>query len=357
MGKGDKMDEKGLAIVEERSVGDVRNQVNKIQELMKDLMKNGEHYGIIPGTGTKPSLLKAGAEKLCFAFRLAPEFDIQQVDLPRDHREIRVVTTLRNMATGAIVGQGLGSCSTMETKYRWRKLARTCPKCGQESIIKGKEEYGGGWLCWQKKGGCGAKFPDESPDIIGQPEGKIENEDIADCYNTVLKMAKKRSIVDATITACAASDIFTQDVEDLAPEGVKVEIVDDDAPDQHGEMHGAARPAAPAAKPNDPLDEARNAIKAEINNFITLSSSEYEGKAYFTDEEKVFYKGRIAAINEGAKAEKDLAKGLQIKLKDLQTLNAVISEELEKRKGNTPLAQAMTEALKGKNAGEQPEIF
>jgi hypothetical protein len=49
-------------------------------------------------------------------------------------------------------------------------------------------------------------------------EGRSENPDIADLYNTVLKMAKKRAFVDATITATAASDFFTQDVEDFASE-------------------------------------------------------------------------------------------------------------------------------------------
>jgi hypothetical protein len=34
-----------------------------------------------------------------------------------------------------------------------------CPSCGVVgAIIKGKPEYGGGWLCFGKKGGCGAKF-------------------------------------------------------------------------------------------------------------------------------------------------------------------------------------------------------
>lgn len=44
---------------------------------------------------------------------------------------------------------------------------KTCPKCGAAAIIKGKEEYGGGWVCFKKKGGCGAKFttdPSESPE-------------------------------------------------------------------------------------------------------------------------------------------------------------------------------------------------
>ena len=36
-----------------------------------------------------------------------------------------------------------------------------CPKCGAEAIIKGKEEYGGGWLCWKEKGGCNAKFTED----------------------------------------------------------------------------------------------------------------------------------------------------------------------------------------------------
>ena len=35
-------------------------------------------------------------------------------------------------------------------------------------------------------------------------------------YNTVLKMAKKRALVDAVLTATAASDIFTQDLEDIS---------------------------------------------------------------------------------------------------------------------------------------------
>jgi hypothetical protein len=46
----------------------------------------------------------------------------------------------------------------------------------------------------------------------------------ADVANTILKMAKKRAQVDAVITATAASDIFTQDIEDLPPE-VVAEIV------------------------------------------------------------------------------------------------------------------------------------
>jgi len=37
----------------------------------------------------------------------------------------------------------------------------TCPKCNStKGVIKGKEEYGGGWVCYAKKGGCGHKWHD-----------------------------------------------------------------------------------------------------------------------------------------------------------------------------------------------------
>ena len=47
----------------------------------------------------------------------------------------------------------------------------SCPSCGKKgAIIKGKEEYGGGYLCYKKKGGCGAKFKDLPKQVLeGQP--------------------------------------------------------------------------------------------------------------------------------------------------------------------------------------------
>lgn len=46
-----------------------------------------------------------------------------------------------------------------QTTQRRREPSPDCPKCGtNEHVIKGKEEYGGGWLCWKSKGGCGEKW-------------------------------------------------------------------------------------------------------------------------------------------------------------------------------------------------------
>ena len=195
------------------SVGDVRSQVNLIQHIMREVMKKDEHYGVIPGTGTKPTLLKAGAEKLCLTFRLSPDYEIEQKQ-EGQHLSIVSKCSLTHIPSGQKFGAGMGSCSTRESKYAYRRSSRVCPACGIEAIIKGKQEFGGGWVCFKKKGGCGAKYSENDTDITSQVEGRVPNEDIADQYNTVLKMANKRSLVAAVLNTTAASDIFTQDIED-----------------------------------------------------------------------------------------------------------------------------------------------
>lgn len=217
------------AVVQALGVKEILAQVRLIQEVMSKVMVENEHYGKVPGCGDKKTLLQPGAQKLTMTFRLAPQYEIQEVNLPREHKEYRVTCTLKSITSGCFVGQGVGCCSTMESKYRWRGGARKCPQCGKEAIIKGKADFGGGWLCWAKKDGCGFKWPDGAPEIESQSVDKVENDNPADCFNTVLKMAKKRAFVDATITATAASDIFTQDIGDAegeetppAPESVRV---------------------------------------------------------------------------------------------------------------------------------------
>ena len=194
------------------SVAQIKAQVQTIQQVMEGVMKDGTHYGKIPGCGDKPALLKAGAEKLCMTFRLDPEYEITQ-ERDGDHLTITSKCTLHYIPNGARMGSGMGSCSSREAKYAYRSAVRKCPTCGAEAIIKGKAEYGGGWLCYGKKGGCGAKFVDSDALIAGQQMGRVENEDLADQYNTVLKMANKRSLIAAVLNVTAASDIFTQDLD------------------------------------------------------------------------------------------------------------------------------------------------
>lgn len=204
--------------VEAWSPKEVMQQVNAIQQLMKEGMQENEHYGIIPGTNSKkPSLLKPGAEKLCLMFRLAPKFEVDDKDLGNGHKEVRVKCSLQHINSGKFWGEGVGSCSTLESKYRYRTGV------GESTLVKVPKEY---WdlrrtnpkEAQERIGGKGytTKKSDDGMWYIHEKIEKTENPDIADVYNTVLKISKKRALVDAVLTATAASDIFTQDLEEMA---------------------------------------------------------------------------------------------------------------------------------------------
>lgn len=182
------------------TAADVRAQVNLMQDVMAEVMKDGTHYGTIPGTKSK-SLYKAGAEKLMATFRLAGDPEV--TDLSKDGEIAYRVKVKLTTANGQFIGAGIGECSSSEEKYSWRLAV------------------------------CDEEFEDTPENRrrikYSKYQGRVEKKrqvrtNPADVANTILKMAKKRAQVDAVITATAASDIFTQDIEDL-PEEVVAEIV------------------------------------------------------------------------------------------------------------------------------------
>ncbi|CAK0743067.1 hypothetical protein CCP3SC1AL1_110027 [Gammaproteobacteria bacterium] len=229
---------------------DVKNQVQLIQQVMSDVMKDGEHYGVVPGCGKKKVLLKAGAEKLSVTFRLRPVMgkdDITIMDLPNGHREYQIICHIFNMP-GTELATGVGSCSSMESKYRYRResdfevIGSEIPKDYREQ----KERY--------RKEGFGAKKDDTTGAWLWvkyKAGDRKENPDIADTYNTVLKMAKKRAYVDGILSATGASDIFTQDLEENAEvesQGGRT-TAHADASAYGDDKGGAAQAAAKTASP------------------------------------------------------------------------------------------------------------
>lgn len=173
---------------------EIRSQVNRIQEVMKEVMQNGQHYGVVPGCGNKPTLLKPGAEKLMMTFRLAVDPEVE--DLGDTYvRRYRVKTRVTAQTTGMFLGMGVGECSSDEEKYSWREAV-----CQEEYDATDPALRREKW----KKG-------------LKEPIHQIHTNP-ADVANTILKMAKKRSLVDAILTVTGASDIFTQDVEDMPEE-------------------------------------------------------------------------------------------------------------------------------------------
>ena len=91
--------------------------------------------------------------------------------------------------------------------------------------------------------------------VLGE---KMDNPDLADVWNTVLKMAKKRAYVDGMLSATGASDIFTQDIEEMAPEDLGTST----------HKAGDQKPAPAAGKPSVSVDviELKSAQVGHIVN-------------------------------------------------------------------------------------------
>lgn len=249
-------------------------QVEEKRRFFREVMKPGQHYAIIPGqrptpridqaTGEvvkgkdgksetdppKPALLKPGAELLLSTMRLRPVLSDAYppvLDLSGEGHGGEPFVQYRRSCTiyiqtgpateeRIVIAAAEGECNSWEAKYRYRGSGRTCPKCKVVgSIIKGRPQYAptvdgrrgspvmpgfeqGGYVCWDKKGGCKAVFADNDDEITTQSEEKVKNEDHASLVNTILKMADKRALVAATLIATGCSDIFTQDVEENAAE-------------------------------------------------------------------------------------------------------------------------------------------
>ena len=193
------------AEVHRYSLAEIRERVNLVQEVMRGIMKLNTHYGTIPGT-PKPTLYKPGAEVLCVTFRIAPIYRI--LDLSTDLvARFRVTCIGQHQVSDIILGEGVGECSSAEEKYKWRAAV-----CAEEFDLTPETMRR-------------LKFAKYK----GNVEKKVQvRTEAADLSNTVLKMACKRAMIAMTLNVTAASDIFTQDIEDL-PEELRSQDIGDPA--------------------------------------------------------------------------------------------------------------------------------
>ena len=130
--------------------------INKSNNVYRNILQKGVDYDKPYPSAPKPVLLKPGMEKLLLAFNL--ELRILNIDTQQDgaDREYTITTGIFSRKTGEKLAEGIGMCSTKEKK-------------------------------WTR---------DNPPDQ----------------YNTILKMAKKRSGMDATLSGLGLSALFTQDL-------------------------------------------------------------------------------------------------------------------------------------------------
>ncbi|KRK48170.1 hypothetical protein FC96_GL001906 [Secundilactobacillus kimchicus JCM 15530] len=148
--------------------------IKEFQNLVQNQLIEGKDFGIIPGTGAKPTLLKPGAEKILMLMGVQSEYavidKVENYDPDNAYFDYTVKCTL--LKDGKLITEGLGNGNTREKKNQRNSFED------------------------------GVKVPDPNAPF--------------DVKNTVLKMAKKRAQVDATLTIGSLSDLFTQDIEDMS---------------------------------------------------------------------------------------------------------------------------------------------
>lgn len=134
--------------------------IKSIAETIKAELVDGVDYGLIPGTGKKPTLFKAGAQKLTLMYGLLARYT-------QTLREVDYDEGTHTFAYNVVLG-------LLDENKNYVELYEGSGECSSKE--KGKTT---------------------------QPA------------NTILKMAKKRSLVDAVVSIGNLGEVFTQDMEDM----------------------------------------------------------------------------------------------------------------------------------------------
>jgi hypothetical protein len=200
---------------------EIRAQVNLIQEVMQAVMKKDTHYGTIPGC-KKPSLWKPGAEVLFATFRISVDPIVEDLSTSE---EARFRVTARAHSQNLSLGSAVGEASSDEEKYKWRETV-----CQEEFDATPEDRKR---LKWKRS----------QPGNFSIQQVRTE---VADHRNTILKMAAKRAYVALALQVTAASDIFTQDIEDL-PSELQNAAINGDAVDAPAPLPAEIKKREPVA--------------------------------------------------------------------------------------------------------------
>ena len=182
-------------------LADMKANRHLTRAFFKEVMEEGVDYGIIPGTD-KPTLFKPGAEGLLEFYGFAPTIKNVQETKDFDTGFLRVVVTIAliQRGTGEVVAEGIGECNTREARYFYRWMPEwELQKLPDLWAVKDslKKETRSWKATARRKAGSAIFY-------------RMENEDLFTLWNTVLKMAKKRALVDAALSATRSSGLFSQ---------------------------------------------------------------------------------------------------------------------------------------------------
>lgn len=187
-----------LQEIDTRAVTQTLNKVKTLQATFKNILVEQHDYGKIPGCGDKPTLLKPGAEKIQMSLGLTSSYELLEHTEDFSGNGF-FAYTLKCILTknGYKVTEGLGHANSKEKK--WAKefvFEKDLPVGANKELLNKKELHG--------KNGTFYKY-----EVDADANSKA---------NTILKMAKKRALVDAVLTVANLSDVFTQDFDDLPEE-------------------------------------------------------------------------------------------------------------------------------------------
>lgn len=192
------IDMSGSANELQRNLAELKFKIDAVQGLVKEVMQEGLDYGVIPGTDNR-TLFQPGADKLNALYGYAKLIANKEEnkDFKTGHYDVTIRVQLRHVNTGVIVGEGEGFCATYESKYRYRWVF-------QNDLPKGID-----------KDSLVSKSFKSKKDGKEYHRYRLENSDLFDVWNTVLKMAIKRAYVSATLAATGLSGIFQMSEEDF----------------------------------------------------------------------------------------------------------------------------------------------
>jgi purine-nucleoside phosphorylase len=266
------------------AVSDIISHVATVQEVMRAVMKPDVHFGTIPGTD-KPTLLKPGAEVLCMAFRIADSYAIEDLSTA-DTVRYRVTCTGTHQTTGVILGTGMGEASSAEEKYKWRKAYKDEFEATPPNLRREKK----GWDKFKKQ-------PFTVMQVRTEP---------ADLANTVLKMANKRAKMAMVLNVTAASDCFSQDLEDM-DEALRDHLA------RHQDEGGQAQQAQqhePKSWPDEELAKREPKMREFFGNGKTADDviAFYGTKGVLSDAQKARIRSIAASMSTDAKKAADSKK-------------------------------------------------
>jgi hypothetical protein len=167
----------------------VRARAQWVRDVTKSALAEGVDYGVIPGTGDKPALLKPGAEMLLLAAGLGFTMSKRDDADARGHHGVSYTCTVYRQ--DAIVAQCDGYAGYDE---------RTFYTSAEDNERRER---------WNA-----ARY--------NRPANPAKFTEYRAPWNTLVKIAQKRALVGATLNATAASGLFVADVDDYRADAVEV---------------------------------------------------------------------------------------------------------------------------------------